>query len=106
VNRASTEPLGAIGAWKAAQGGDPEPRRPAVEGGHLRARRAGDALGTLPQDTMKNAAGLYNLMRDLGGAIGLAPSSRKSGSQLTHRWRKPDSNHRPRDTPSFRCRLM
>ncbi len=30
------------------------------------------ALGTLPQDKMKNAAGLYNLTRDLGGAIGLA----------------------------------
>jgi MFS transporter, DHA2 family, multidrug resistance protein len=30
------------------------------------------ALGSLPQDTMKNGAGLYNLMRDLGGAIGLA----------------------------------
>jgi hypothetical protein len=30
------------------------------------------ALGSLPQDMMKNGAGLYNLMRDLGGAIGLA----------------------------------
>src|ERR1700680_2260483 len=30
------------------------------------------ALGTLPQDKMTNAAGLYNLTRDLGGAIGLA----------------------------------
>jgi DHA2 family multidrug resistance protein len=30
------------------------------------------AMGTLPQDKMKNAAGLYNLTRDLGGAIGLA----------------------------------
>jgi DHA2 family multidrug resistance protein len=28
------------------------------------------ALGSLPQDTMKNATVLYNLMRDLGGTIG------------------------------------
>ena len=30
------------------------------------------ALGSLPQDKMKNAAGLYSLIRDLGGAIALA----------------------------------
>ena len=30
------------------------------------------ALGTLPVDQIKNASGLYNLMRNLGGAIGLA----------------------------------
>ena len=30
------------------------------------------ALGTLPLDRVKNAAGLFNLMRNLGGAIGLA----------------------------------
>ncbi|MBL8571859.1 MAG: DHA2 family efflux MFS transporter permease subunit [Phreatobacter sp.] len=30
------------------------------------------ALGTLPVDRLKNAAGLYNLMRNLGGALGLA----------------------------------
>jgi DHA2 family multidrug resistance protein len=30
------------------------------------------ALGTLPQEEVKNASGLYNLMRNLGGAIGLA----------------------------------
>ncbi len=30
------------------------------------------ALGTMPPDKLKNAAGLYNLTRDLGGAIGLA----------------------------------
>ena len=30
------------------------------------------ALGTLPPDKVKNASGLYNLMRNLGGAIGLA----------------------------------
>lgn len=30
------------------------------------------ALGTLPLDEVKNASGLYNLMRNLGGAMGLA----------------------------------
>ena len=30
------------------------------------------ALGTLPPDQVKNASGLYNLMRNLGGAVGLA----------------------------------
>lgn len=30
------------------------------------------ALGTLPKEQLKNASGLYNLMRNLGGAIGLS----------------------------------
>jgi len=30
------------------------------------------ALGTLPPSKIKNASGLYNLMRNLGGAVGLA----------------------------------
>jgi DHA2 family multidrug resistance protein len=30
------------------------------------------ALGALPPDRLKNASGLYNLMRNLGGAVGLA----------------------------------
>jgi MFS transporter, DHA2 family, multidrug resistance protein len=30
------------------------------------------ALGTLPPERMKNASGLFNLMRNLGGAVGLA----------------------------------
>jgi DHA2 family multidrug resistance protein len=30
------------------------------------------ALGTLPADQVKNASGLFNLMRNLGGAVGLA----------------------------------
>jgi DHA2 family multidrug resistance protein len=30
------------------------------------------ALGTLPLERVKNASGLFNLMRNLGGAIGLA----------------------------------
>ena len=32
----------------------------------------GLALGTLPPDKLKSASGLYNLMRNLGGAVGLA----------------------------------
>ncbi len=30
------------------------------------------ALGTLPPDQLKNASGLFNLTRNLGGAVGLA----------------------------------
>ena len=30
------------------------------------------SLGTLPPERVKNASGLFNLMRNLGGAIGLA----------------------------------
>ena len=30
------------------------------------------ALGTMPPESMKNASGLFNLMRNLGGAVGLA----------------------------------
>ena len=30
------------------------------------------ALGTMPPQKMKNASGLFNLMRNLGGAVGLA----------------------------------
>src|SRR5690348_12155477 len=30
------------------------------------------AIGTLPPERIKNASGLFNLMRNLGGAVGLA----------------------------------
>src|SRR5258707_14448339 len=30
------------------------------------------AIGTLPRERLKNASGLFNLMRNLGGAVGLA----------------------------------
>jgi DHA2 family multidrug resistance protein len=46
------------------------------------------ALGTLPQDTMKNAAGLYNLMRDLGGAIGLAAIGTIMNARLHFHWNR------------------
>ena len=34
------------------------------------------ALGTLPPERVKNASGLFNLTRNLGGAVGLASSTR------------------------------
>ena len=40
------------------------------------------ALGTLPPARMKNAAGLYNLTRNLGGAVGLALIN----TLLNNRW--------------------
>ena len=46
------------------------------------------ALGTLPQDKMKNAAGLYNLTRDLGGAIGLATIVTIMNDRLHFHWNR------------------
>jgi len=46
------------------------------------------ALGSLPQETMKNAAGLYNLMRDLGGAIGLASIGTIMNARLHFHWNR------------------
>ena len=46
------------------------------------------ALGTLPQDKMKNAAGLYNLTRDLGGAIGLATIVTIMNQRLHFHWNR------------------
>ncbi|HEY1258574.1 MAG TPA: DHA2 family efflux MFS transporter permease subunit [Stellaceae bacterium] len=46
------------------------------------------ALGTLPQDKMKNAAGLYNLTRDLGGAIGLATIVTVMNARLHFHWNR------------------
>jgi DHA2 family multidrug resistance protein len=40
------------------------------------------ALGTLPPLQLKNASGLYNLMRNLGGAIGLALINTIASSRL------------------------
>ncbi len=44
------------------------------------------ALGTLPQARMKNASGLYNLMRNLGGAIGLAGINYLMTERLNLHW--------------------
>ena len=46
------------------------------------------ALGTLPQDRMRNAAGLYNLTRDLGGAIGLATIVTTMNDRLHFHWNR------------------
>ena len=46
------------------------------------------ALGTLPQDKMRNAAGLYNLTRDLGGAIGLATIVTLMNARLHFHWNR------------------
>lgn len=40
------------------------------------------SLGTLPPAQLKNASGLFNLMRNLGGAVGLALIN----TALNHRW--------------------
>jgi DHA2 family multidrug resistance protein len=44
------------------------------------------ALGTLPQDKLRNSAGLYNLTRDLGGAIGLALLVTVMNTRLHFHW--------------------
>jgi DHA2 family multidrug resistance protein len=44
------------------------------------------ALGTLPPDKLKNAAGIYNLMRNLGGAIGLATIGTLMNGRLHFHW--------------------
>jgi DHA2 family multidrug resistance protein len=46
------------------------------------------ALGTTPPDKLKNAAGLYNLTRDLGGAIGLALLGTVMSHRLQFHWNR------------------
>jgi MFS transporter, DHA2 family, multidrug resistance protein len=46
------------------------------------------ALGTLPQDKLRNSAGLYNLTRDLGGAIGLALLVTVMNNRLDFHWNR------------------
>jgi DHA2 family multidrug resistance protein len=46
------------------------------------------ALGTTPPDKLKNAAGLYNLTRDLGGAIGLALLGTVMSQRLQFHWNR------------------
>ncbi len=46
------------------------------------------ALSSVPVDRMKNAAGLYNLTRDLGGAIGLATIGTIMNSRLNFHWNR------------------
>jgi MFS transporter, DHA2 family, multidrug resistance protein len=53
------------------------------------------AMGTLPQDKMTNAAGLYNLTRDLGGAIGLATIVTLMNARLHFHWNRLIENINP-----------
>jgi DHA2 family multidrug resistance protein len=53
------------------------------------------AMGTLPQDKMTNAAGLYNLTRDLGGAIGLATIVTLMNERLHFHWNRLIENINP-----------
>jgi MFS transporter, DHA2 family, multidrug resistance protein len=46
------------------------------------------ALGSLSTDKMRNAAGLYNLTRDLGGAIGLATIGTLMNQRLHFHWNR------------------
>ncbi len=46
------------------------------------------ALGTLPQDKLRNASGLYNLTRDFGGAIGLALLVTLMNNRLHFHWNR------------------
>jgi DHA2 family multidrug resistance protein len=46
------------------------------------------ALGTTPPDKLKNAAGLYNLTRDLGGALGLAVLVTVMNDRLHFHWNR------------------
>jgi len=46
------------------------------------------ALGTTPPERLKNAAGLYNLMRDLGGAIALATIGTFMNDRLHFHWNR------------------
>ena len=53
------------------------------------------ALGTMPSDKLKNAAGLYNLTRDLGGALGLATISTILNDRLHFHWNRLIENINP-----------
>jgi DHA2 family multidrug resistance protein len=44
------------------------------------------SLGSLPPDLLRSSAGLYNLMRNLGGAIGLAALSTVMNTRLHFHW--------------------
>jgi MFS transporter, DHA2 family, multidrug resistance protein len=46
------------------------------------------AMGSLPADKLRQGAGLYNLTRDLGGAIGLATLGTLLNSRLHFHWNR------------------
>jgi DHA2 family multidrug resistance protein len=53
------------------------------------------ALGTLPPERLQNASGLYNLMRNLGGAIGLAAINTVMIDRLALHWMRLVENLTP-----------
>jgi MFS transporter, DHA2 family, multidrug resistance protein len=53
------------------------------------------ALGSVPQDKLKNSAGLYNLTRDLGGAIALATIGTFLNDRLHFHWNRLIENVNP-----------
>ena len=53
------------------------------------------ALGTVPPDKLKNASGLYNLTRDLGGALGLAAIGTVLNNRLHFHWNRLIENINP-----------
>jgi DHA2 family multidrug resistance protein len=53
------------------------------------------ALSTLRPDVLKNAAGLYNLTRDLGGAIGLATIGTIMSHRMQFHWNRLIENINP-----------
>jgi MFS transporter, DHA2 family, multidrug resistance protein len=46
------------------------------------------SLGSLPPDLLRSSAGLYNLMRNLGGAIGLAALGTVMNTRLHFHWNR------------------
>jgi DHA2 family multidrug resistance protein len=46
------------------------------------------ALGSVPQDKLKNASGLYGLTRDLGGAIALATIGTLLNNRMQFHWNR------------------
>jgi DHA2 family multidrug resistance protein len=53
------------------------------------------AMGTLRPDELRNAAGLYNLTRDLGGAIGLATIVTLMNERVHFHWNRLIENLNP-----------
>jgi hypothetical protein len=45
------------------------------------------SLGTLPPERLKNASGLFNLTRNLGGAVGLAGLNTVLDKRIDLHWR-------------------
>ena len=53
------------------------------------------ALGTIAPEKLKNAAGLYNLNRELGGALGLATIGTVMNDRLHFHWNRLIENINP-----------